>query len=128
MRSHLMRAVVTALAAIVLLSFAGPVAAADGASASLSSNVKKWLSTAGSTDRMDTIVSFKSDAGVSRLKGLVGSIDTLKSVPMAFTSLSAAQVREVASWSETRSVWDNRTYSLTLDESTKMIKADRVWA
>ena len=132
MRSRAMRAAVTLVALMLILAIAGPATASTAGSAaggaSLSSNVKDWLSAAGASDRMDAIVSFKTDAGVSRLKGLVGSIETLKSVPMAFTSLSAAQVREVASWSETRSVWDNRTYSLTLDESTKMIKADKVWA
>ena len=128
MRSRSLGAAVTLIALTMVLAIAGPATAATASQASLSSNVKQWLTKAGPSDRLDSIVSFKSGAGVTKLKSLVGSVETLQSVPMAFTSLSAAQVREVASWSETRSVWDNRKYTLTLDESTRMIKADKVWA
>jgi serine protease AprX len=124
-----MRAAVTLVALMMVLAIAGPATAGTAAGgASLSSNVKEWLTVAGASDRLQVIVSFHSAAGVTRLKGLGGSVESLKSVPMALTTLSAAQIRDVASWSDTRSVWDNEALELHLDESTKMVRADRVWA
>src|SRR5688572_3113773 len=132
MRSQAQRVVVTLISIVMVLAIAGPATAATtgttASRASMSSTVRDWLASAGASDRLQVIVSFKSDAGVSRLKGLGSPVESLKSVPMALTTLSAAQIRDVASWSETRSVWDNAELELHLDESTKMVKADRVWA
>ena len=112
----------------MLLSLAVPMTVSAGATAPMAGAVKQFLTAAGPTDKLQVIVSFKDSAGVSKLKNLTTNVDTLKSVPMAMSVLTADQIRTVASWSETRSVWHNRTYGLYLDESTKMIKADKVWA
>ena len=47
---------------------------------------------------------------------------------MTFSTLSADQIRQVAAWPETRSVWNNRTYKLLDDVANHMIHADRVVA
>ena len=47
---------------------------------------------------------------------------------MTLSTLSADQIRQVAAWPETRSVWNNRTYKLLDDVANHMIHADRVVA
>jgi serine protease AprX len=126
----LLRIAAALIATLMIAGLAGPaVAGNSGASgASVAPAVKKWLDTSASGDRLQVIVTFSDRSGIGRLKESVGSVDTLKSVPMAMANLSAAQIRDVASWSETRSVWNNAELELYLDESTKMVKADKVWA
>lgn len=120
----------TIVAMVMLLSIAVPAVTAGGSqgSATVAPAVKQWLTSSKPTDRLQVVVTFRNDTGVSRLKGLATNVERLDSVPMTFSTLTADQIRQVASWSETRSVWNNAEYELTLDESVKMIHADRVWA
>ena len=130
MRLGLLRVAGTLVATIMLLAIAGPAAVTGGqaSSATIAPAVSEWLATSAPDERLQVIVSFKNETGISRLKDKAGSLERLKSVPMALATLSAADIRDVASWSETRSVWDNEELELHLDEGTRMVKADRVWA
>jgi serine protease AprX len=123
-------AAATLVAAIMIVAIAGPAAATDGRGpgATLAPAVSEWLETSPPDARLQVIVAFSDAAGISRLKAMAGSLERLKSVPMALVTLSASQIREVASWGETRSVGANEELELHLDESTQMVKADRVWA
>jgi serine protease AprX len=125
-----MRATGVLVATLMLFALAGSAAAGQsGASrATIAPNVAEWLATASPDARLDAIVAFRDASGIDRLKAKLGSVERLKSVPMAHAWLSAADIREVAGWAETRSVWDNEQLDLHLDESTRMIEADRVWA
>jgi serine protease AprX len=117
------------LVATLLLLTLGPVAGAGAASgASLAPAVREFVQ-AGSPDaRLDAIVTFRNEAGMSRLASKLGSVERLDSVPMARALLTAAEISDVAAWAETRSVWNNEELDLHLDESTRMVKADKVWA
>jgi serine protease AprX len=116
------------VATLMLFSF-GPVAGVNaGGGATLAPAVSQFLGSSTSDARLEVIVTFRNEAGIGRLKTKLGSVERLQSVPMARATLSAAEIRDVASWTETRSVWDNEEQPLHLDESTRMIKADRVWA
>ena len=94
--------------------------------AELAPEVSKFLSTSTATAKLPVIVSFKSATGVQKLSGMLGSVERLKSAPIAFAKLSAAQIRTVASWSVTRSVFGNRTYKLLDDVANREIHADKV--
>jgi serine protease AprX len=111
----------------MILTLAVPVTAGTGQTATVAGPVKEWLTGSQPTDRLQVVVTFRDDTGVSRLKALTTNVERLDSVPMTFSTLTADQIRQVASWSETRSVWNNAEYELTLDESVEMIKADKVW-
>ena len=119
------------VALFLLLGAAVPVSAATttrSAPSSVAPAVTQWLAKANQSDKLAVIVAFNSDAGVARLKSLVGNVERLDSVPMAYAPLTASQIRQVMSWSETRSVWNNRVYTLLDDVANKMIGADRVVA
>ena len=128
--SRLLQMMATLVATLLLFTIAGSAAANQGgqSSATLSPNVSQWLATAAPDAQLDVIVTFRGEAGIDRLRTKLGSVERLESVPMARAYLSAADVREVAAWSETRSVWDNEELELHLDESTRMVNADQVWA
>ena len=109
MRSRTFLSATSLVAAILLvLTLALPTAAADtskGSTATVARAVTTWLSTASASDRLPVIVSFKSDDGVAKLNNLLGSkAERLASVPMAYAPLTAAQIRTVTTWPETRSV------------------------
>ena len=112
---------------VLLLALAVPTVTA-GTSAALAPAVKQFLSSSKPTDKLQVIVTFRDSTGISKLKAINPKVDTLKTLPMAMSVLTPDQIRTVASWSETKSVWNNRVYTLDLDESTKMIKADKVWS
>ena len=117
------------VAALMIITTAGSALAGNGArQASLAPNVTAWLADSAPDARLDSIVTFRDQAGIDRLKAKFGSVERLESVPMAHAWLSAADIREIAAWPETRSIWDNEEQELHLDEGTRMIKADRVWA
>ena len=127
--SRFLRTTGVLVATLMLFTLAGSASANQGGqSASLSANVQEWLSTAAPDAQLDVIVTFRDETGIDRLDARLGSVERLESVPMARAFLSAADIREVAAWSETRSVWDNEELELHLDESIPMVKADRVWA
>src|SRR5688500_11583464 len=125
-----MRATGVLVATLMLFALAGSAAAGQsGASrATIAPNVTEWLASASPDARLDTIVTFRDGSGIDRLKAKFGSVERLESVPMAHAWLSAADIREVAAWAETRSIWDNEQQELHLDEGTRMVKAHRVWA
>jgi serine protease AprX len=120
----------SAVALLLLFAMVGSASAGNraGQSATLAPNVTEWLASAAPDARLDSIVTFRDKSGIDRLKAKLGSVERLESVPMAHAWLSAADIREIAAWPETRSIWDNEEQELHLDEGTRMVKADRVWA
>lgn len=116
--------------AMVMVATLVPASTANdgGATATLAGTVSDWLATSAPEDELEVIVTFNDAAAIQRLEGLAGSLEHLESVPMALATLSAAQIGDVASWPETRSIWTNDVLELHLDEGTRMVKADRVWA
>ncbi|CAN5640375.1 hypothetical protein BH23CHL7_BH23CHL7_00820 [soil metagenome] len=129
MRSaKLLQAAATLAALVMVFTLAGSAMATKAPTATLSAVVSDFLASSAADARMEVIVTFKDQAGMRRLENKVGKVDRLTSVPMARVQVSAADLREVAAWSETRSVWDNTELELHLDEGTRMVKADRVWS
>lgn len=124
----LVRLMATLVALMMLFVLAGPAVATSGGGATLSENVSKWLAKSTPLSTLEVIVTFRDEAGMSRLAAKADTSDRLTSVPMARVTLSAADIRDVASWKETRSIWDNEKLDLYLDEGTRMVKADKVWA
>jgi serine protease AprX len=95
-------------------------------SATLSAPLRAWLGTAPASATFPTIVTFDDYAGMSRIDTLGAGAVKLSRLPIAFATLSAAQVREAASWPETRSMWHDQKNAFTLDESVPLIGADKV--
>lgn len=129
MHSIAMRLTGTLVAMVMLFTMA-PAAAAneDGSTARLAGTVSEWLGTSAPDDELEVIVTFTEAAGVQRLEALAGPVERLETVPMTLATLSADEIRDVGSWPETRSIWTNDELELHLDESTRMVEADRVWA
>ncbi len=118
------------LVALIMLFAVVPAASAtdnETSAATLAPTVSEWLASSGPDDRLEVIVTFRKAAGIDRLHETVDWLEQLTTVPMALAALSAADIREVASWPETRSIWTNDELELHLDEGTRMVKADRVW-
>src|SRR5215210_7300395 len=118
---------------LVVLALAIPAAgtstaAADTSGATLSQPVTSWLAKATKTSTFPAIVTFDSYAAMSRIDSLGVGATKLDELPIAFATLTAAQVRQVASWPETRSIWHNQANKPVLDESVPLIGADRVRA
>jgi serine protease AprX len=63
---------------------------------------------------------------VSRIDALGVGATKLSRLPIAFATLTAAQVRKVASWPEARSLWHDQENKFVLDESVALIGADKV--
>jgi serine protease AprX len=118
-----------AFAVLALLVGASLIAAPATATseARLSPTVSEWLSTATDDATFEAIVTFQDRSGLSRFDGLEVAGTRLSVLPMAFATLTAEQLREVASWPETRSVWHDEQLDIHLDESVPLIGADRVW-
>jgi serine protease AprX len=129
MRMHRLLALPFALV-LVLSSFAvgaGPAHAAT--TATLSAEVTRWLSAAPSTGTFKTIVTFNNaQTGFARLDASGISSQKLAALPIAFASLTAAQIRSIATWPEARSLWHDAVNGFVLDESIPLIGADKVWA
>jgi serine protease AprX len=123
-RALTLLAVLAAVIAAVVSSAA--TSANAGTSATLSAPLRQWLGSASSTAKFPTIVTFDSYAGVSRIDTLGVGAAKLQALPMAFATLTAAQVRTVASWPETRSLWHDQRNAFVLDESVPLIGADKV--
>ncbi|HEU5326187.1 MAG TPA: S8 family serine peptidase [Candidatus Limnocylindria bacterium] len=94
--------------------------------ATLSSSLSSWLATAADDATSPAIVTFHDRSGMSRLDTLGVGGTRLATLPMAMATLTAAQIREVASWPEVRSVWHDQEQEPVLDESVPLIGADRV--
>src|SRR5688572_10650335 len=82
--------------------------ASAGDAATLSEPLQAWVATAADTSTFKTIVTFDSYAGMSRIDTLGVGATTLNQLPVAFATLTADQVRQVASWPETRSLWHDQ--------------------
>ena len=119
------------LAAVVALSallVGAPRPADAAAAATIAPAVSSWVATAADDATLPTIVTFHDRAGLARLDaaGIGGS--RLETAPIAVAALTAAQILEIASWPETRSLWDDTANEFILDESVSLIGADRVQA
>jgi serine protease AprX len=130
MRGRLLLLCVILLVAVFGLpgSFIAGHAAAGTGGASLSQVVQSWVGTASPTARLDAIVTFDSKASVSRIDALNVGATKLTALPMAFASLTAAQIRTVASWPGVVSIWHDQQNKPVLDESVPLIGADKVRA
>jgi serine protease AprX len=118
------------LAAVAFLPGAlvqSPQAAAVGGGATLSDPLGQWLATASGTATFKTIITFASPADVSKIDSLNVGATTLSSLPIAFATLSAAQIREVATWPEVRSLWHDQRNAPVLD-SDPLIGVDKIRA
>lgn len=117
---------VAALIALAALfgGAARPVEAAPAAT--LSGELQTWLASADDAATTPTIVTFHDRTGLARFDALGVGGTRLVSLPMAMATLSAAQVRDLATWPEVRSLWHNQEQELILDESVPLIGADRV--
>jgi serine protease AprX len=117
---------------VVLTATAAVGAAGAGAQttsgATLSKPLASWLATASAAATHETIVTFDTYDGMRRIDTLGAGAVKLKRLPIAFATLTAAQVREVAAWPETRSLWHDQRNRPILAESVPLIGADRVHA
>jgi serine protease AprX len=95
-------------------------------SATVSAPLQTWLGSAASSATFPTIVTFDSYSGMSRIDSLGVGATKLTRLPIAFATLSADQIREVAGWPETRSLWHDQRNTPLLDESVPLIGADKV--
>jgi serine protease AprX len=127
-RSAFLLAVAACLAAVVAGASAVSGAAQTGSTATMSQHVAQWLATAADGATFETIVTFESRDAMSRLDSLGVGATELQELPTAFATLSAAQIRQVASWPETRSLWHDQQNEPILDESVPLIGADKVRA
>lgn len=127
-RTRTFATVALTVALIVAGSIFGgqPSRAAGGAT--LSPAVAAWLASAAPDAQFKTIVTFHDRAGLARLDTLGVTAQRLEQLPMAFATLSASQLRDVQGWAETRSLWHDAENRFSLDESVKLIGADRVKA
>ncbi|HEX2883276.1 MAG TPA: S8 family serine peptidase [Candidatus Limnocylindria bacterium] len=121
----LLIATVMALSGLLL---AGPPPAAATSVATLSPEVSRWLADATDDATLTTIVTFDDRSGLDRLDALGVGGSRYEALPMAVAALTPSQVLEVASWPETRSLWEDTANDFILDESVALIGADRVHA
>ncbi|HET7677436.1 MAG TPA: S8 family serine peptidase [Candidatus Limnocylindrales bacterium] len=125
------RRVPAALLALALALSAALGASATtfgGSTATLSDTLAGWLGRAAPSDTFRTIVTFDDRAGMARIDTLGVGATKLRRLPIAFATLSAEQVRRVASWPEARSLWHDQRNEPVLDESVPLIGADKVQA
>jgi len=125
------RSLVTFVLATVLIAasaaLGGQPSSAAG-SATLSPAVASWLASAPVDATFRTIVTFHDRAGLARIDSLGVTAQKLEALPMAFATLTAAQLRAVGSWPETRSLWHDAENRFSLDESLTLIGVDKVKA
>jgi serine protease AprX len=115
------------LALALVLGGAMPSTSASAPeTAAFSEPLRAWLATAADTSSHQTIVTFDTYADVSRIDTLGVGATKLNELPVAFATLTAEQIREVASWPETRSLWHDQRNEFILDESVPLIGADKV--
>ncbi|HSH60746.1 MAG TPA: S8 family serine peptidase [Acidimicrobiales bacterium] len=126
-RRSLRAATLLAVVAVLLSSFALISPARAGSTATLSTPLSEWLSTATDNASFKTIVTFHSRDGMSLLETMGINAATLQELPMAFATLTADQIRQLAAAPTVRSLWHDQRMDLYLDESVGLTKADRVW-
>jgi serine protease AprX len=115
------------LVVVVAAAVSGAARTANAATtATFSAPLQQWLATAPASATFPTIVTFDPRSDVGRIDALGAGAVKLNALPIAFATLTAAQIREVASWPETRSLWHDQKNTLVLDESVPLIGADRV--
>ena len=102
-------------------------AGAQGA-ATLSPVLSDWLAVADGSATFQTIVTFDDYESVGRIDALNVGATKLSRLPMAFATLTASQIRQIAAWPEVRSLWHDEKNQIYLAESVPLIKADKVWA
>jgi serine protease AprX len=119
-------AILAAALTAVAAGAAGTQRADATTSATVSAPLQAWLGSASSSATHPTIVTFDSYSGMSRIDTLGAGATKLTQLPIAFATLSAAQIREVAGWPETRSLWHDQKNMPLLDESVPLIGADKV--
>ena len=128
---HARLPLVIVLAAILALTalFTGAPRTAEAApQATLSPALTSWLASADDGATFTTIVTFHDRSGFGRLDALGVGGSRYAALPMAVAALTPAQVREIAAWPETRSLWEDTRNEFILDESVALIGADRVAA
>lgn len=96
--------------------------------ATISPALSSWLADAADDATITTVVTFRDRSGLARLDALGVGGSRYDALPMAVAALTAAQVLEIAGWTETRSLWDDTRNEFILDESVALIGADRVVA
>lgn len=125
------RSLVTFVLATVLIAasaaLGGQPSSAAG-SATLSPAIAAWLASAPADATFRTIVTFHDRAGLARIDTLGVTAQKLEALPIAFATLTAAQVRAAGSWPEARSLWHDAENRFSLDESVALIGADKVRA
>lgn len=109
-----------------LVAPAGASDSADGDLAALSDTVKEFLADGGPS--LEVIVTFEDRSALEQLTALDPQRQTTRTLPMALATLTPDQIRQVASWEGTRSIWENARDEYYLDDSIEMINADDVWA
>ena len=117
----------TVLALTALLAGA-PRATEATQQATLAPALAAWLDDADDGATFTTVVTFHDRSGLDRLDALGVGGSRYDALPMAVAALTPAQVLEVASWPETRSLWEDTANAFILDESVALIGADRVAA
>lgn len=125
-RSLVTFALATVLIAASVAIGGQPSSAAGGAT--LSPAVATWLASAPVDATFRTIVTFHDRAGLARIDSLGVTAQKLEALPIAFATLTAAQLRAVGSWPETRSLWHDAENRFSLDESLTLIGVDKVKA
>jgi serine protease AprX len=119
-------AIFAAALTAVTAGAAGTQRADATTSATVSAPLQVWLGSAAASATHPTIVTFDSYSGMSRIDSLGAGATKLTRLPVAFATLSATQIREVAGWPETRSLWHDQQNKPLLDESVPLIGADKV--
>jgi len=117
-----------AMLALTTLLASDPRAVEAAPQATLSQALTSWLGTAEDEATFTTVITFHDQSGLARLDALGVGGSRYDALPMAITALTAAQVLEIASWPETRSLWEDTANEFILDESVPLIGADRVAA
>lgn len=120
--------VLAAVLALTALLAGAPRATEATQQATLAPALAAWLDDADDGATFTTVVTFHDRSGLDRLDALGVGGSRYDALPMAVAALTPAQVLEVASWPETRSLWEDTANTFILDESVALIGADRVAA
>jgi serine protease AprX len=105
-----------------------PAAAAAQEEPSVSAALTDWLASAAETDTFRTIVTFRDRGSVDRIDSLNVGATKLEVLPIAFATLTKAQINQLLGWSEVVSLWHDQENELYLDQAVHWTGADAVWA
>lgn len=120
--------VLATVMALTALLTGAPRATEATQQATMAPALAAWLDDADDGATFTTVVTFHDRSGLDRLDALGVGGSRYDALPMAVAALTPAQVLEVASWPETRSLWEDTPNAFILDESVALIGADRVAA